>query len=95
MEGFFFHLSSTWILEYKSNAMHRTPSNIEKRVGQKLRKQRRAHNYTLRDLSKRVEMDVSHLSKIERGLARTKLKTLERLAKALGLGIGELLSPAA
>lgn len=82
-------------MDYKSSAMHRTPSNIEKRVGQKLREQRRARKYTLSDLSKRVGMDVSHLSKIERGQARTKLKTLERLAKAVGLELCELLSAAA
>jgi ribosome-binding protein aMBF1 (putative translation factor) len=91
----FFDLFSSARLEYKSNAMHATPSKLEKRVGQTIRSRRREKGFTLSELSRRARMDVSQLSKIERGQGTTRVKNYERLAKAIGLGLGELFSIAA
>lgn len=59
-------------------------------LGVKLRHTRMTKGLRLRDLADRAECSESMLSKIENGRAVPSLKTLYRIAEALGLTIGQL-----
>jgi transcriptional regulator with XRE-family HTH domain len=50
-----------------------------------LRAVRQSRGLSLRETARRAELDISHLSRIERGQARVTVETLARLAKVLGL----------
>jgi ribosome-binding protein aMBF1 (putative translation factor) len=85
--GLWFH----GLLAYGSNVMQRTPSKLERRVGQAIRRRRRACGYTLRELSERAKLDLSQLSKIERGFSGTGLETYGRIARAMKVKVADLL----
>jgi len=59
-------------------------------LGVKLRHTRMTKGLRLRDLADRAECSESMLSKIENGRAVPSLKTLYRIAEALGLTVGQL-----
>ena len=59
-----------------------------------LRAVRQAQGLSLRETARRAEIDISHLSRIERGQASVSLEALARLAKVLGLrDLSRLLEP--
>lgn len=55
-----------------------------------IRVTREAKGFTLQELASKVGMDWSQLSKVERGLSGTDLETYERIARALGLTLAQL-----
>lgn len=57
-------------------------------LGEDLRSLRRAKGLTLEDLAAAAGKSVSFISKIERGLARPSVTTLQELAHALGVPVG-------
>lgn len=59
-------------------------TNTEKGLGGVIRGRRTARKMTLAQLGQAAEIDVSQLSKIERGLCRTSVETYDRIAAALG-----------
>ena len=61
-------------------------------VGATLQKMRLERNLTLEDLSRAAGVSKSMLSQIEREKANPTIAVAWRLANALGIGIGELLS---
>lgn len=67
-------------------------SNAPPEVGVALQSMRQARGLTLEDLSRMAGVSKSMLSQIERGKANPTIAITWRLANALGVGIGELLS---
>ena len=58
--------------------------------GQQVRRLRERRGYTQEELSNRSGIHVSYLSGIERGIRNPSLRSIRRLAKALGLRVGKL-----
>jgi transcriptional regulator with XRE-family HTH domain len=56
----------------------------EKKAGDTIRARRTARKMTLGELGSAAGIDVSQLSKLERGLCRTSVETYDRIAEALG-----------
>ncbi|MCX6704844.1 MAG: helix-turn-helix transcriptional regulator [Candidatus Woesebacteria bacterium] len=65
--------------------------DITKKFGQKVRKVRIAKGMSQGKLAKKLGVDSSYISKIERGLQNISLKGLEKLAKVIGVSVGELM----
>ena len=70
------------------------PSEIGKRVGQRIRELRlqRPERWTQEDLAERARISVSFLSMIERGERVAHVETLASLSEALGVTLSELFS---
>ena len=66
-------------------------SDLELRVGKRLRELRTAKGLSLVDLAKAADVSVGNLSEIERGLAIPSIRTFCLLSSALGIGPGWLL----
>lgn len=64
------------------------------RLGSIIRSQR-AGRFTLQELAVAAKISVGLLSQIERGLGNPSFKTLQKIADALDLRIGDLVDPAA
>ena len=62
--------------------------NPLKKLGEDLRALRKAQGLTLNDLSAASGRSVSFLSKVERGLARPSVTSLQEVAEALGVPVG-------
>jgi XRE family transcriptional regulator, regulator of sulfur utilization len=63
----------------------------QKRVGVNIKRLREAKGITQTVLAKRAKLHRVSLAKIEAEMMLPRLTTLERLAKALGVPVGELL----
>ncbi|MGW0632029.1 helix-turn-helix domain-containing protein [Streptomyces sp. NPDC002758] len=61
-------------------------------VGDVLRRERRAQERTLRDVADAARISMPYLSEIERGRKEASSEVLAAAARALGLGLGDLLS---
>ena len=57
-------------------------------LGREIRNLRTAHRFTLTELGERTNLSVGFLSKIERGLARPSVTTLQDIADALEVQVG-------
>src|ERR1700756_4371488 len=66
------------------------PGGQNQDLGVKLRHTRMTKGLRLRDLAEKAECSESMLSKIENDRAVPSLKTLYRIAEALGLTVGQL-----
>lgn len=63
---------------------------LEKRIGSVIKRLRLSARLTLADVSAGANMSSAMLSRVENGMATASLDTLERLCKALGIGLAEL-----
>ncbi len=61
-------------------------------LGRRVREERRAAKLTLEDMAHRAQISSSFLSYIESGRRKASLGTVEKLARALGLDPGDLLT---
>lgn len=61
-----------------------------KRLGENIRRIRLAKEMTQGDLCRKLEVDRAYMSNIESGKKNPTLSTIERIAKALNVSIGEL-----
>ncbi|MFI9324115.1 helix-turn-helix domain-containing protein [Kitasatospora aureofaciens] len=61
-------------------------------VGDVLRRERLAQERTLKDVAEEARISMPYLSELERGLKEASSEVLGAAAKALGLGLGDLLS---
>ncbi len=61
-------------------------------VGDALRRERRAQERTLKDVADAARISVPYLSELERGRKEASSEVLAAAARALGLGLGDLLS---
>lgn len=64
--------------------------DILKRLGARIREERKKNRLTQEKLAKRVDLSVDYIGYIERGKQAPYLTTLERIAKALNIEIYEL-----
>lgn len=64
---------------------------MPKRIGEKVKKLRLARNMTLKDLSEKAELSVSHLSQFERGIGSLSIYSLERVALALNVPLNDFM----
>lgn len=64
----------------------------QKRLGQKIRKLRKAKDLTQEDLAELACMDYTSINKIENGHRVPSLKSVEKIARALKVSLNELLS---
>ncbi len=62
-------------------------------VGERLRAIRRLRRCTLRTVAERAGLSESFLSQVERGRASASIASLQRIAAALGVTIGDLFEP--
>ena len=65
--------------------------NITTKFGQKIKEVRIAKKMSQGKLAKKLGVDSSYISKIERGIQNISLKGIEKIAKALSVSVGELL----
>ncbi|MER6471209.1 helix-turn-helix domain-containing protein [Streptomyces collinus] len=61
-------------------------------VGEVLRRERLAQERTLREVAEEARISLPYLSEIERGRKEASSEVLAAAARALGLGLGDLLS---
>lgn len=61
-------------------------------VGDALRRERLAQERTLKDVAEKARISMPYLSELERGRKEASSEVLAAAAKALGLGLGDLLS---
>lgn len=66
--------------------------SADQTLGKKLRHLRKARGCSLKHLAAAADLSIGFVSQIERGLSSPSVRTLARLADALGVGIGELFS---
>ncbi len=64
-------------------------------MGTRVRVAREQAGWTQRELARRMQMTHTTLARIESGSSNPRLKTLIRLARVLGVPLGELVRPAA
>lgn len=67
--------------------------DFEKNLGQKIRLARQRAGLTQEDLAARISRTPESISNIERGQQEPGIKTVQSLAKALGLPLSELFEP--
>ncbi len=70
-----------------------TPENLHKRsrhVGNTIKKYRSQKGMTQAALAKRSDLPQSHISRLEQGTHSPSMKTLEKIAKALKIQVGNL-----
>jgi transcriptional regulator with XRE-family HTH domain len=63
------------------------------RLGTRVRELRRRRGMTLKDLGRMAGLSHPFLSQLERGLARPSVGSVERIADALGVSVGDLWAP--
>ena len=61
------------------------------KLGENLKRIRTEKGITQGDIARALEMDKSFVSNIENGKTNTTLATIAKLAKAIGVSVGELM----
>ena len=65
--------------------------DISKKFGKKFKAIRLKKDMSQGDIAKKLGVDPSYVSKIERGIQNVSLKGIEKLAKIIGVSVGELM----
>jgi len=65
-------------------------NDISKRIGQRIRELRKQAGLTQEDLAERAGMDFTSIGAAERGNRNLSLKSLARVAEALGVSLEEI-----
>ncbi|MBI2906978.1 MAG: helix-turn-helix domain-containing protein [Chloroflexi bacterium] len=63
-----------------------------RRIGEKVRQMRMARGLSVEALARKAGMQRPNLSRLEHGKHRPSLETLERVARALGVGVAEMVA---
>ena len=63
---------------------------MSKTFGSHIRNIRRKQDMRLVDLSEKADLSVPYLSEVERGISNPSLRTMEKLAKGLGMHLYEI-----
>lgn len=71
------------------------PDDVRKNVGRRIAELRHAQGRTQESVAEQLGMQMKNYQRIERGLQNVTIKTLVRIANALGVSTAELFSPAA
>lgn len=59
----------------------------EARIGKRIKEQRQSQGLSIRELSRRIDLSVSFLSQVERGLVSISINSLRKIAEALDVSI--------
>lgn len=86
-----FHLGASATAQAGEEQTRPAPSTSAETLPEALRRRRRDHGLSLRELAARSSLSPSFLSQLERGLADPSVSSLRRLAQALDAGVHELL----
>ena len=65
-------------------------SDITVALGKKIRSLRQAHGWTQENLAEYADLHVSYIVLLENGSNRATIETLDKLAKAFGISISDL-----
>lgn len=65
--------------------------NINKKLGSKIRELRKKKRLTQEDLAHKSELDYSYMNQIENGKRNPSIEAIERIAKALGVHVKDLI----
>lgn len=68
-----------------------TMVNINKKLGNKIRELRKKKNLTQEELAYNAELDYSYINQIENGKRNPSIEAVERIAKALGAKVKDLI----
>lgn len=71
--------------------MNQKQLEFQEKLGKHLRKMREEKGVSLRELEFREDLDRGYLSRIENGQSNPSAYTLQIIADALGISLGELL----
>lgn len=77
----------------RTGSVEGAPDNLQKRidyVGGTLKKKRKSMKLTQKKLAEKSGLPQSHISRLETGQHSPSRKTLEKIAKALGVTVGDL-----
>ncbi len=66
--------------------------NINKALGERIRKIRKEKDITQEELAWRAEMDFSFLNEIENGKGNPSIETIAKIAKGLGVKVQNLIT---
>lgn len=72
--------------------MKKSPSNINRSVGKKIKKFRMALGLSQESLAEKCGLHRTYIGSVERGERNITLKTLEKISKALNVSLNKLLS---
>lgn len=67
-------------------------SDIKKKFGSKMRQIRKQKKISQEELAFRANLHRTYISDIERGQRNVSLENIEKIAKALNIGVSELLA---
>lgn len=70
----------------------RSGSSLARHLGANIAALRKARGWTQSGLAERVDVDTETISRFERGATLPSLLTLEKVGKALRVGVGDLLA---
>lgn len=65
---------------------------IQKKIGEKVKRLRKDHEWTQQKLAEKIKMDITTINEIENGRRNPSIKTINKLARALKVNPSELLS---
>jgi transcriptional regulator with XRE-family HTH domain len=65
-------------------------ASIFRKIGARIAELRQQEGWTQESLAERVERDPSYIARIETGQRHATIETLQRIAAALGVEVGEL-----
>jgi len=74
-------------------SVEQTPDGLQRRVdhvGSRIKKKRKEKKLTQVELAKRSGLPQSHICRLEAGVHSPSMKTLEKIARALGVAVGDL-----
>ncbi|QDU60816.1 Alginate biosynthesis transcriptional regulatory protein AlgB [Planctomycetes bacterium Pan216] len=71
-----------------------TATELQRRIGEKIREERKSHNLTLAEMAERTGLSVGFLSQIELGKNSASVETLYRISRALGRDVGDFFQEA-
>ncbi len=66
--------------------------NVRKQLGEQIREGRTARGLTQEELAHRAGLDFSYLNQIENGRRNPSLDAIDRIARALGVPVRDLIS---
>lgn len=83
---------SDWLCTHWPRSRRMPPMEPEERFSANLRRLRAEKGLSQEELAGRADLHASEISRLERGVREPRLRTLARLARALGVPVGELVS---
>jgi transcriptional regulator with XRE-family HTH domain len=66
--------------------------NVNKQLGSRIRDMRKESGFTQEELAHRAELDYSYINQIENGKRNPSMDAINRIAKALGVKVRDLIS---